>query len=425
MQELDDIALLREYVDRGSEDAFATLVARHINKVYSVALRHTGNSHQAEEITQVVFVILARKANRLGKRVILEGWLYQTARLTALASVRSQVRRAHREQEAYMQSVSNDNESDPWLHIAPLLDTAIASLNEADRNAVVLRFIYGKSAKEVGAVLGTNEGATRLRLHRAMEKLRRFFDKRGIISTSEFLAGAIAAHAVQNAPIGLTKITTALALAKAPAVSSTILTLTKGTLKMIAWTKVKTTVVAGVVIVLVTATTSVVIKEIRQRATIDRRAVTLKTAASGTVKGQLFGQGQLINAGNTTPEDAWESRYWARAQGDYDGVLARNLPQGDEVAKEWMGDKSTYRTRSQKEFTTTFQGFQILARKDMADGSVELKYRFTSQDKTDTKTAPSKIVTMMQVNRAWLCAGTRAYDESWDAGSQPEPESGG
>src|SRR6478672_795311 len=106
MLELDDSVLLKEYVEQSSEEAFATLVARHVNKVYSVALRHTRNPQQAEEITQAVFVILARKAHRLGKNVLLEGWLYQTARLTALASVRSEVRRAHREQEAYMQSIA-------------------------------------------------------------------------------------------------------------------------------------------------------------------------------------------------------------------------------------------------------------------------------------------------------------------------------
>src|SRR5215472_6193003 len=121
MHELDDIALLQRYAERGSEDAFATLVARHINKVYSVALRHTSNPHQAEEITQVVFVILARKSRSLGKRVILEGWLYETARLTALASARSEIRRVHREQEACLQSASNENESEVWHQIAPLL----------------------------------------------------------------------------------------------------------------------------------------------------------------------------------------------------------------------------------------------------------------------------------------------------------------
>ncbi|MGZ4986986.1 MAG: RNA polymerase sigma factor, partial [Limisphaerales bacterium] len=219
MQELTDNNLLREYVESASEEAFATLVARHVNKVYSVALRHTGNPHQAEEITQAVFVILARKSSSLGKSVILEGWLYQTARLTALAFIRSEIRRARREQEAYMQTVLNESEPDVWKQIAPLLDPAIASLSETDRQAIVLRFIYGKSMNEIGAVLGGTEGATRTRLHRALEKLRQSFYKRGIVSTTEIIAGAIAANGVQIAPIGLAKTATALALAKGPAAS--------------------------------------------------------------------------------------------------------------------------------------------------------------------------------------------------------------
>jgi DNA-directed RNA polymerase specialized sigma24 family protein len=97
MQEPDDIALLREYVERDSEEAFAALVTRHVNKVYSVALRHTRDLYQAEEITQAVFVILARKSRHLGKRVILSGWLYQAARLTAVTYIRGEIRRARRE----------------------------------------------------------------------------------------------------------------------------------------------------------------------------------------------------------------------------------------------------------------------------------------------------------------------------------------
>ncbi len=130
MQELTDIALLRKYIEHGSEDAFATLVARHINKVYSVGLRYTANPHQAEEITQAAFVILARKSRDLGNRIVLEGWLYETTRLTSLAFLRSETRRIRREQEAYMQSVSNEQESDVWPQIAPLLDTAISRLNK-------------------------------------------------------------------------------------------------------------------------------------------------------------------------------------------------------------------------------------------------------------------------------------------------------
>jgi RNA polymerase sigma factor (sigma-70 family) len=140
MQELDDINLLREYTERDSEKAFAALIERHVDKVYSVALRHTRNPHSAEEITQAVFVILARKANHLGKAVILEGWLYQTARLTATTFIRSEIRRDRREQEAHMQNFLNENESEVWTQIAPQLDAALADLNSTDRNAVVLRF---------------------------------------------------------------------------------------------------------------------------------------------------------------------------------------------------------------------------------------------------------------------------------------------
>src|SRR3954469_16511007 len=139
MQELDDIALLRQYTEQNSEEAFAALVARHVNKVYSVALRHTRNPSQAEEITQSVFVILAKKSRHLGKGVVLSGWLYQTARWTAVTFIRTEIRRNHREHEAHMQTGLYETESDVWPQIAPLLDTAMAGLNETDRYAVVLR----------------------------------------------------------------------------------------------------------------------------------------------------------------------------------------------------------------------------------------------------------------------------------------------
>jgi hypothetical protein len=254
-----------------------------------------------------------------------------------------------------------------------------------------------------------------------MEKLRRFFHRRGIVSTSEILAGTISAHAVQTAPVGLAQTATALALAKAPAAASSTLTLIKGALKIMAWTKAKTAIVTGAVVLLAAGTTPIIIKEIRHRTDARRSAGPRTTAATGGIKGQFFGRGQLIDAGNTTPEDAWESRYWARAQGDYDAVLAGNLPQADDIAKGWMGDKATYRARSRREFATSFQGFQILARKDLADGKVELKYHFTFQDNTTPQ--QTKIVTMVRDNCVWRCAQTRAHDASWDAGSQSEPES--
>src|SRR5579862_558007 len=104
MPATDDMELLREYALRNSEAAFATLVSRHLDMVYATAMRHAGNHHQAQEIAQAVFVILARKARSLSPKTVLAGWLFQTARLTAANYMRTEIRRVRREQEAYMQS---------------------------------------------------------------------------------------------------------------------------------------------------------------------------------------------------------------------------------------------------------------------------------------------------------------------------------
>jgi uncharacterized protein (TIGR03435 family) len=260
MHELDDNTLLRQYTEQNSETAFAALVARHVDKVYSVALRHTHNAHAAEEITQAVFVILAKKSGRLGGKVILAGWLYETARLTALTYTRSEIRRARREQEAHMQTTLNDNNPEVWPHIAPLLDDALAGLSAADRHAIVLRYFDGKSLGEVGAALGASEDAAKKRVTRAVEKLRGYFTKRGVTLTAAVLTAAISANSVQAAPLGLAATVTATA-AKGAAVSGSTLTLIKGALKVMAWTKAKMAIVVGVGVLLAAGTTTVLVKE--------------------------------------------------------------------------------------------------------------------------------------------------------------------
>jgi RNA polymerase sigma factor (sigma-70 family) len=250
MQELDDIVLLREYVERDSQEAFAALVGRHVNKVYSVAMRHTRNPHQAEEITHAVFVILARKSRQLGKRVILSGWLCQTARLASVTFIRSEIRRARREQEAHMQNQLNETESEVWSQIAPLLDTAMAGLSEADHHAVVLRFFDDKSMKEIGTALGASEDAAKMRVNRAVEKLRLFFTKRGIVCPAAALTAAIAANSVQAAPAVLAHTATVVAIADGAKASTSTLTLIKGALKLMAWSKTKTVIVTAGVLLL-------------------------------------------------------------------------------------------------------------------------------------------------------------------------------
>ena len=255
MAELSDIVLLRNY-SQGAEDAFSELVQRHFSLVYSVALRHVGIAAHAEEITQAVFIILARKAKQLREGVILEGWLYQTTRLTALRFLRGERRRQRREQEAYMQShLEESSHTSIWNQLAPSLDEAMSRLSKKEREAVLLRFFKGKNLSEVGVALKVTEAAAQSRVHRGVEKLQKFFSKRGVSSSAEALTGAISAHSIHPAPTALAKTATAVALAKGGTVSTSTLALVKGALKVMAWSKAQTAIVAALIVL--AASTSV------------------------------------------------------------------------------------------------------------------------------------------------------------------------
>src|SRR6266508_4022541 len=154
MSDATDLELAREFASRNSESAFAELVRRHINLVYSVALRYVSTSHDAEEVTQVVFVILAKKAGSLRDGTILTGWLYETTRFTAAKFMRTKVRRQIREQEALMQSTLDDSETENlWPRLAPLLEEGMTQLSEKDRALLALRFFENKSAAETAVIL--------------------------------------------------------------------------------------------------------------------------------------------------------------------------------------------------------------------------------------------------------------------------------
>lgn len=259
MQEWNDTELLREYVEHGSEAAFAALVNRHLDKVYSVARRQVSHPHQAEEIAQAVFVILAQKARRLLAHPCLSGWLYQTAHLTAVTFLRSEIRRAHREREAMRFTPDETSDAETWRQLAPLLDHALTSLRAAERDAIVLRFLDGKEFKEVGAVLGASEAAAQKRVNRGLDKLRKFFLRRGVTLSAVTLAAALATHSVSAAPAGLAT-TIAATAASGGAVAGSTLTLIQGALKLMAWTKAKIVVTVGAVI-LATGTATVVVEQ--------------------------------------------------------------------------------------------------------------------------------------------------------------------
>jgi RNA polymerase sigma factor (sigma-70 family) len=227
MPEPDDITLLKQYAG-GDESAFTALFERHVHLVYSAALRQARNPSHAEEVTQAVFILLARKAKSLSPKTVLSGWLYQAARLTTASLIKREIRRQRREQEVYMQTLTEPDTS-LWEQILPLLDDAMGRLGEKDRNAIVLRFFENRTPQEVAAALKLNDVTARKRVSRALEKLQKFLFKRGIASTAGTLAGAISTHSVQPAPVALVKIIAAAALAKGAAASIPTLALAKTT----------------------------------------------------------------------------------------------------------------------------------------------------------------------------------------------------
>ena len=200
-----DAELLRRYVEGRDEAAFAEVVRRHADFVYSVAVRVTANGALAQDATQQVFTKLAQQAHALCHYDTLVGWLHTTARYAAINLVRGEARRRAREQEAAtMQDPATTPEVN-WTEIGPLLDEAISTLAEPDQKAVLLRYFKNQSHQEVGAALGLSEDTARKRVERALEKLRGHFSRRGVTLSSALLATAMSENSVQAAPVGLAR----------------------------------------------------------------------------------------------------------------------------------------------------------------------------------------------------------------------------
>ncbi len=199
-----DRELLRQYVKVGSEAAFAELMRRHLDMVYSAALRLVGgNRPLAEDVTQTVFTALARQAPSLLGHPTLAGWLHTATHFTAHKARRGEMRLVTHEHEA---SAMQDTAAQPeihWQELCAELDGLVNSLKPDDRNAVLLRFFEGKTHGEIGAVLGLSENAARMRVDRALEKLRSLFHRRGVTVASATLAASLTAHSTHAAPIGL------------------------------------------------------------------------------------------------------------------------------------------------------------------------------------------------------------------------------
>jgi RNA polymerase sigma factor (sigma-70 family) len=195
---------LRDYAGNRSEPAFAELVRRHVDHIYSAALRMLHDAHRAEDVTQNVFLALAQNAGQLTTHPVLSGWLHRTTINLAANALRSDTRRRAREQEAVaMHDLLSADPGTAWEHIAPQLDAALNELSEADRDALFLRYFERKSAREMARTLGVTDDAAQKRLNRAVDRLREVFSRRGVTVGAGGLVVVISANAVQAAPAGL------------------------------------------------------------------------------------------------------------------------------------------------------------------------------------------------------------------------------
>ncbi len=248
MNNQTDQQLLRAYATRRSETAFTELVRRHVDLVYSAALRMLCDAHLAQDVTQTTFVALAQNTNQLTDRAVLSSWLHRTAQNLASKTVRTEVRRRAREQEAAaMNELLSAAPDASWDEIAPHLDAALGELSEPDRDALLLRYFEKKSATEMAAQLGVSAEAAQKRVTRAVERLRESFVKRGITAGASGLAVLISANAVQAAPAGL-----ALTICTAAALTGTTLatTATVTATKAIAMTALQKTLVTATIVAL-------------------------------------------------------------------------------------------------------------------------------------------------------------------------------
>lgn len=381
---VDDMELVRRFARDNSEEAFAALVSRHVNLVHSVAMREVRDAHLAEEVTQTVFILLARKAGSLSGGTVVSGWLCRTARFVSARALTLRRRRLEREQEAFMQSQLPDDpdSEDTWRQIEPLLEGAMGRLSEADHSAIVLRYFEGRNYRDVASSLGTTEAGAKMRVNRALVKLRTVLSRRGVVLPVTAIASAVSAHSVQAAPAGLSK-SVFVTATQGAAVSSTLATLTQSSLKVMAWTKVKIAAAATVVLLLAVSTTI--------------HAVMFYNSHHGGHRPPAF-------AGYATPEASIQSALWAGSTGDFNRFLDSCTDDMAARLRNKMAGKTDAEVReAAMTWANSLAGYKV-HRKEVVSAD-EVHLHITAKPSPDGLRNGSVVVIMRKIDGTWKQAG--------------------
>jgi RNA polymerase sigma factor (sigma-70 family) len=247
---MDDLELLWEYARSGSHELFARVAQRYVDLIYSAALRQTRDPHVADDVVQAVLIILMHKAAKLKPGTILAGWLLKATRYASLDALKMSARRKRHEQEAARmrretQSIS-EPPTPPWDAVAPMIDHALLKLRTADRDAVVLRYLLGKSPEQIAWAMGITEEAARQRVSRALMRLRRILDRGGIRAPDDALANMLAANAVLPASALSASAAVKIAAPGSGALSAPPSVIARGATRAMDWARAK--IVASLVL---------------------------------------------------------------------------------------------------------------------------------------------------------------------------------